>query len=217
MSKENQKIIQKGAEAILYLNKEKQLVKERISKSYRIPLLDEKIRKLRTRNEAKIIKLLEEKISVPKIIHTDEKTRKIVMEFVEGKKLSKDLDKFKLDKQKRICNKIGENTGKIHQLHIIHGDLTTSNMIFKESLIRPKKEKIYFIDFGLAYRSHKWEDRAVDLHLLRQALEAKHFKHWKENFQEVLKGYKKSYTDKKDVKIVLERLKKVEKRGRYKN
>ena len=211
---DNQKIIQKGAEAILYLNEEKQLVKERIPKSYRIKVLDEKIRKLRTRNESKIIALLENKICVIKIIQTNEKNKKIIMEFIEGKKLSEYLDKFKIKDQKKICRQVGKNTGEIHQLHIIHGDLTTSNMILKPE---SNNKKIYFIDFGLAYRSHKWEDRAVDLHLLRRALEAKHFKNWRENFHEVLKGYKESYKDKKDVETVMKRLEKVEKRGRYKH
>ena len=72
---------------------------------------------------------------------------------------------------------------------------------------------VYFIDFGLGFISHKFEDKAVDLHLLKQALEAKHFKDWEVLFNEVLKGYKNF----KDSKIVLERLKAVEKRGRYKH
>ncbi|GAH98356.1 unnamed protein product, partial [marine sediment metagenome] len=57
-----------------------------------------------------------------------------------------------------------------------------------------------------------FEDKAVDIHLLKQALEAKHFKNWKTLFREVLEGYSKS----KSHKTVLERLKSVEKRGRYK-
>ena len=69
------------------------------------------------------------------------------------------------------------------------------------------------IDFGLGFISHKFEDKAVDLHLLKQALEAKHFKYWKELVKEVFKSYEKS----KNSRIVLERLKAVEKRGRYKN
>ena len=80
-------------------------------------------------------------------------------------------------------------------------------MIFNE-----KNNKVYFIDFGLGFGSHKIEDKAVDLHLLKQALEAKHFNNWKKLFDEVLKGYKIS----KDYKKVFERFKRVEKRGRYK-
>ncbi|MCL5018601.1 MAG: Kae1-associated serine/threonine protein kinase, partial [Candidatus Pacearchaeota archaeon] len=70
----------------------------------------------------------------------------------------------------------------------------------------------YLIEFGLGFFSRKAEDKAVDLHLLKQALEAKHFKNWKELFEEVKKGYK----DSKESQKVLERLLAVEKRGRYK-
>src|SRR4030042_1468937 len=77
----------------------------------------------------------------------------------------------------------------------------------------PLKEwKIFLIDFGLGYISKKIEDKAVDLHLLKQALEARHFKNWEILFKEVLKGYE----DYKESNKVLERLKAVEKRGRYK-
>ena len=73
--------------------------------------------------------------------------------------------------------------------------------------------KIFFIDFGLGFISQKLEDKAVDLHLLKQALEAKHFKNWEILWKEVEKGYKSS----KDATKVLERLKAVERRGRYKH
>ena len=83
--------------------------------------------------------------------------------------------------------------------------MTTSNMILKN-------EEIYFIDFGLGFISRKIEDKAVDLHLLKEALEARHFEHWKILFDDVLKGYKNS----KDSDKVLKQLEKVERRGRYK-
>ena len=101
--------------------------------------------------------------------------------------------------------KVGEQTAKLHQNSIIHGDLTTSNMILKDS-------QIFLIDFGLGFISAKIEDKAVDIHLIKQALEAKHFQNHEELFQNFLKGYKW-----KDSKKVIERLKVVEKRGRYKH
>ena len=106
------------------------------------------------------------------------------MSFIDGKKLSEHLDNFKLEEQKEICREIGESVAKLHKNDIIHGDLTTSNMILQ-------KEKIYFIDFGLGYISRKTEDKAVDLYLLKQALEAKHFTHWKILFEEISKSYEK--------------------------
>jgi len=199
------KIIQQGAEAIILLEKNR-VIKRRIKKSYRIPEIDDKIRRQRTRSEAKLLTKAFKLISIPEIIKVDQETKEIIMDFIDGKKLSDYLDKFPLKKQKGVCKLIGESTAKLHDADIIHGDLTTSNMILKDN-------KIYFIDFGLGFISHKFEDKAVDLHLLKQALEAKHFKNWEILFREVLKGYSKF----KDSEIVLERLKAVEKRGRYKH
>ena len=198
------KIIQQGAEAKIILSNNF-IIKDRTKKSYRIPELDDKIRKLRTRSEAKLLNKASKIIPIPDVMKVDEKAKEIRMEFIDGKKLSDHLNNFPLKKQKEICKSVGENTAKLHDADVIHGDLTTSNMILKDN-------KIYFIDFGLGFNSHKFEDKAVDIHLLRQALEAKHFEHWETLFKEVLKAYSKS----KDSKIVLERLKAVEKRGRYK-
>ncbi len=199
----NEKIIGRGAEAVILL-KDNLIVKDRISKSYRIKELDDKIRKQRTKAEKKLLEKASKIINAPDPLPLKE-FNKIEMPFIDGKKLSEHLDSFPLKKQKEICKMVGESIAKLHDADIIHGDLTTSNMILKE-------DEIFFIDFGLGYISHKIEDKAVDLHLLKQALEAKHFKNWKELFEAVEKGYKKN----KESEKVLERLKAVEKRGRYK-
>lgn len=203
------KILARGAEAIILEDKEGRtniVKKQRIRKSYRIPQIDEKLRKYRTRIEGRIIEKLQNVINVPKIIKIDENNREIDMEFIEGKKLSEHLDELK--NKESICKQIGEQIAKIHDIGIIHGDLTTSNMILKD-----KEDKVYFIDFGLAFMSENIEDKAVDLHLLRQALEAKHFSNFKELFEAVKEGYKKS----KSYEETMKRFEKVEKRGRYKS
>jgi len=197
-----EKIIAHGAEAKIIL-KDGFVIKDRIKKSYRIKELDEKIRKSRTKAEEKIMLKASEIINVPrpKMIGDN----KLEIELVDGKKLSQYLDSFEFGKQKRICEEIGKEVSKMHKESIIHGDLTTSNMIWGS-------DKIFFIDFGLGFVSHKTEDQAVDLHLLKQALEAKHFKKWQDLWKAVEKGYSSS----KDSKKVLERLVAVERRGRYK-
>ena len=197
-------IISQAAEAIIY-KKENEVIKDRISKSYRIKELDNKIRKRRTKKEIKLLTKASKIINCP-LPEKLKDSYKIKMPFINGKKLSQHLDKFNLIKQKQILKQIGEDVAKLHQEDIIHGDLTTSNMILS-------KEKVFFIDFGLGYISRKIEDKAVDIHLLKQALEAKHFKNWKILFNEFLKGYSKNPETKK----IIERLKAVEKRGRYKH
>lgn len=199
------KILFQGAEAKIFLIEDK-IVKDRIPKSYRIPELDNKIREQRTKKETKLLNKASSIIPAPKPLPETDSKRLINMPFIKGQKLSENLDKFSLKKQKKICRQIGESIAKLHDNNIIHGDLTTSNMILKQN-------KIYFIDFGLGFISSKYEDKAVDLHLLKQAFEAKHFKKWEILLKEVFKGYKIS----KDAKIILERIKAIEKRGRYKH
>lgn len=193
-------IIQQGAEAIIYLDKNK-IKKQRVKKGYRIGELDEKLRKLRTKSEAKILDKLSEIINVPNIIDVNDNNKLIIMEHINGKKLSDNLEKLDW---KEICKQIGVIISKLHDKEIIHGDLTTSNMILKN-------DKVFLIDFGLAFHSHKIEDKAVDLHLLKQALNAKHFKIADKAVKIILDNYNPSH-----YKEILEQLKKVESRGRYK-
>jgi len=75
------------------------------------------------------------------------------------------------------------------------------------------EDKIYLIDFGLSFHSTKIEDKSVDIHLLKQALESKHYQFYEKLLENFIEGYKKS----KNSKETLKRLEKVEERGRYKH
>jgi len=198
-------IIQRGAEALIYRSGSK-ILKERIKKSYRNSELDDKIRKTRTRSEIKLLNKASELINSPKASQSAGNLWVIEMPFLDGKKLSEYLDRFTLNKQKAICKRIGESVAKLHENNIIHGDLTTSNMILMNN-------KVFLIDFGLGYISNKAEDKAVDIHLFKESLEAKHFKKWEILFKEFLKRYAEYAEHKK----ILEQLKKVEAMGRYRH
>ena len=188
--------IARGAEAVLYEEKDN-IIKHRLKKTYRIEELDDELRKQRTRRESNL--LIKIPIPHPKLIDSDNK-EKIVMEKIKGRKL-RDI----LDKKPELAKKTGELVAELHNHNIIHGDLTTSNMI-----LNPKKG-VMFIDFGLSFYSHKVEDKAVDIHLLKQALNSKHHKVYDKALKEFLRGYKKV----NKYKEILNRLKKVEMRGRY--
>ncbi len=195
-----QKLAQ-GAEAIIY-KKESSIIKDRFSKSYRHPEIDQKLRKYRTRHEAKLLeKLRELNIPAPEIRNVDEKKCTIEMEHISGKQVKKIFEK----NMKELAKEIGEKIALLHKNNIIHGDLTTSNMLYSKEL--------YFIDFGLSFFSTKPEDKAVDLHLLDRALESKHHKVYPACMDIILQEYKKYYTD---ADKVLQRYKEVEKRGRNK-
>ena len=194
------KLIAQGAEARIFLEDNK-IKKERFQKTYRLKQLDNKLRGFRTRREAKILEKLNAiNFPSPRLIENDEK-EKLVMEKIDGKLIKDVLEKFDY---KKLCNEIGKKVAILHNNLIIHGDLTTSNMIYNK--------EIYFIDFGLSFFSEKAEDKAVDLHLLKEALESKHYRIWEKAFNLVLESYKK---EAKKSHETLKRLGAVEKRGRY--
>jgi TP53 regulating kinase-like protein len=197
------KLIAQGAEAKIF-KKDKIIIKERIKKGYRFSNLDDKIRRQRTRKEARILQKASTIIPVPKVISVNEASTTLIIENILGEKLASCLDTLKNKIQ--ISKTIGSHLAKLHDCNIIHGDLTTSNMI-----LTPPNQ-LYFIDFGLGFESNRIEDKAVDLHLIREALEAKHHKDFKKCFKAVIEGYKVS----KNHSSVLQRFKLVESRGRYK-
>jgi TP53 regulating kinase and related kinases len=213
--KKNNKILSQGAEAKIILQNNS-IIKNRIKKTYRHPELDEKLRKRRTKSESKLLEKASKIINVPspKITHLGPKEFSIVIPFINGKKLSESFDEFSKKEQQKICKDIGESVAKLHKNEIIHGDLTTSNMILVKD--KNKNFEVYFIDFGLGYISTKIEDKAVDLHLLTQALESKHFKNWEFLLKEIFKSYQKIIGKEYSEKI-FQRINKIEKRGRYKH
>lgn len=185
-----------GAEATVEISEK--AVKERKEKRYRHPELDKRLRRERTKTEARLIKKAGRAgANVPEIIEELDSTLK--MEKIEGKVLKKVIED-----DIGLMEDFGENVASIHSKNIIHGDLTTSNAMLAD--------KFYLIDFGLADRSQRNEDKAVDIHLLKQVLNTSHTDIAEEAWELFVEGYR-NY-EKSDV--VLKQLKEVEKRGRYK-
>lgn len=194
------KELSSGAEAVVYLDEEKdQIIKKRVNKKYRHPELDGKLLKSRHNREVKVLKKLND-FNSPELILNNKDESIIVMEYIIGDKLSRTLENLDYNK---VATDIGKILKKLHDMNIIHGDLTTSNMI-----LRRHDKRLFFIDFGLSFFSDKAEDKAVDLHLLKQALMSKHYTIGQECFDLIIKNY--------NDKIVLNRLLKVEERGRNK-
>ena len=146
------KLLQQGAEAKIYLS-DNSITKSRIPKSYRHPVLDDKIRKSRTRREAKLLtKALALGINVPRVIKTDKS--EIEIEFIDGDRLSEKLNAYSEAKQFETMQKLGKQAALLHSLNIIHGDLTTSNVILEN-------KDVFLIDFGLAEYSIEVENVEV--------------------------------------------------------
>jgi Kae1-associated kinase Bud32 len=190
-----------GAEAVVTKHGDT-VLKERVAKAYRHPAIDASLRKSRTRREAKILEKLEAlKFPAVRLHSADEKTMTLTLDFVHGKKLVDVLPKNHV----ALGREVGKKVGILHAHDIIHGDLTTSNLMLDKEVV--------FIDFGLSFVSKRAEDKAVDLHLLKQALESAHHDVFEETFAAVLAGYKEGNPHAKEV---LAQFENVEKRGRNK-
>lgn len=187
----------KGAEATVEL-KQDLVVKKREPKKYRHPKLDERLRADRTEAEQHLIdEARRYNVNTPEVDKIDDSTLEI--DRIDGKPL-----KEIVESNPETMEEYGENVAYLHSADIIHGDLTTSNAIFGD--------KLWIIDFGLAFRSQRIEDRAVDIHLLKQVLNSSHPEVAEEAWENFLEGYREYEKSSK----VLEQLKDVEKRGRYK-
>jgi TP53 regulating kinase-like protein len=204
--------ISKGAEADLYLEDWyglKIVRKTRNAKAYRIPSLDIEIRRGRTSHEAQIMH--EAKLAgvpTPTIYLVDTVTSTIFMEHIGGTRLKDVLNDLTFKDRDSLCRFLGRLIGRLHRNGIIHGDLTTSNMIISND------NKLFFIDFGLAEYSEELEKRGVDILLMKRALQSTHYAYAGECFDAVIKGYTNEMKN-KITKEVFKRVAEIEKRGRY--
>ena len=210
-----EKIIRKGAEANLYYGHwfgKEVIFKHRIPKKYRIEELDNRIRTERTLNEARaLIKIKEYGINVPQVFEIDSTNSTIVMKYIPGYKLKDILPNLDENLMKNYFNEIGRMIATLHRNGIIHGDITTSNVI-----ITPE-EHIFLIDFGLHTYSDTIEDKSVDLHLLKRVLISSHGQMYKICYNAFLDGYRLEYEkiNSKECEEIIKNIDAVESRGRY--
>ncbi len=206
-------LLAKGAEANIYPDHylgEEVLVKKRVVKSYRIKEIDDYLRKKRTKNEAKL--MAEAKrcgVVTPLVYDVDLKEYSITMEKVQGlevKKIFSSEDPLDLNQIRSISRTIGENVALLHDCGLIHGDLTTSNLILGED-----GKSVVFIDFGLGKVSDLVEDKGVDLLVFKKAINGIHHDISQECFDHILKGYEGA----RDYREVVAKIEEIEGRGRY--
>ena len=180
--------------------------KRRITKSYRIKNIDNRLISYRTKEEAKLmIEARNQGVSVPVIYDVNLDNGIITMEYLKGKRIKDILNNLDEEERAHICKMIGESIAKLHNNNIIHGDITTSNMILMD-------DKIHFIDFGLGEINSEIEAKGVDLHVLMEAIESTHPR-YSNCFDYVLEGYKNKLKD--DAKPVIKKIEDIVKRGRY--
>jgi Kae1-associated kinase Bud32 len=191
--------------------------KTRIQKMYRNKKLDQWLRSKRTREEAEILhraKLLG--VDCPVFYFADPHKNELIMEYVEGQ-LLRDLEavssRRKLQRDDKLLSGLfvllGKYAARLHRGNLIHGDLTTKNMIVTN------QDRLVLIDFGLSFLSARTEDKAEDLHLLKQALKSTvNEGQAKVLFERVMEGYSSEAGGNISSKIYSQ-IHEIEKRGRY--
>jgi TP53 regulating kinase-like protein len=205
-------LLKKGAEARLYLaswHDRQVVIKMRLPKKYRPAKLDLEIRSYRTVHEPQLMHEAKKAgVPTPTIFLVDLKNAAITMEFVEGKQVKQLLGNISKEERQELCVEIGKLIGRLHGHGVIHGDLTTSNMILNA------EGKIFLVDFGLGEKNIELEARGVDLHLMKRALQSTHYQFAEECFESVMKGYT-AVLGAEETGKVLGKIREIERRGRY--
>lgn len=205
-----ERLVAKGAEADLYLtewNGLRAIRKVRKPKKYRHPELDRQLTRTRTNHEADITQRAKQfGVSTPLLYSVDNERGVIVMEYIDGIKIRDLVDQLNDDERYKLFKRIGYYAGQLHKSGIIHGDLTTSNII-------KSGERIVFIDFGLSEVNFEVEKRGVDLNLMNRMLTSTHYKYQEDLLAAFKEGYRASMGEEADE--ALKRMNEVSMRGRY--
>jgi len=224
---ENAELISQGAEAriyksSLYIDGPPILLKHRFSKKYRHQHLDSILTKQRLSSEARaLVRCLKFGVSVPGVRYVDLENGILGLEWIDGTTVRRVLGDESVSENERMAlsqygmtsdglmKSIGETLAKMHLADIIHGDLTTSNMMLRKS--PQNSSEFLLIDFGLSYNSGLPEDKAVDLYVLERAFASTH-PDSQSLFSAVLDSY--ASTSGKTGQSILKRLDEVRLRGR---
>jgi len=205
-------LIRKGAEASIFLEDwhgRRVIMKTRLPKLYRAEPLDTSIRVTRTSREAHLLHDSKRAgVPAPTVYQVDGQTCTIVMEYLDGPRLKEALFQMGGQELKRTLRLVGSLIGQLHSSGIVHGDLTTSNMILRGP------SNLFFIDYGLGDYSHEVEARGVDLLLMGRAFKSTHFTLYSKAFEYMAQGYR-DVVGRGDTDLALSKMHEVEKRGRY--
>ncbi|MCJ1268844.1 serine/threonine-protein kinase bud32 [Lobaria immixta] len=233
------RLLTQGAEALIYRTTFLQpslpcALKYRPPKPYRHPVLDARLTRHRILSEARVlVKCRREGVAVPGVLALEWEAAGgggwMLMEWIEGRTVKEVLLELRGRREEEqgtgvrvLMEKIGRAIGRLHEVGIVHGDLTTSNLMLRpvgkkamgseaaNSAADDGEAEIVLIDFGLAVQSLQEEDKGVDLYVLERAFGSTH-PEAEEDFKEVLKAYGESY---EGAKMVLKRLEEVRMRGR---
>jgi len=213
-------LVKQGAEAKLHVGSflgQKAIAKERFPKKYRHPSLDQQLTKKRLKAELKLlIRCKKLGIRTPTIFFADADKSLFIMEYLSEAVTSRDLinavraSEAEADRNRLtdVLKKMGETVAKLHNDGVIHGDLTTSNILVDAG----REDELVMIDFGLGFSEGTAEDKGVDLYVLERAFHSTH-PNMEADFAVLLDGYR-STLNKGDKKVVVAKYEEIRMRGR---
>jgi TP53 regulating kinase-like protein len=184
-------LIKQGAEAKVYAvelvkategrAEETVLLKHRFPKTYRHPTLDGQLTRNRLTFEARsLTRALKAGVRVPVLKALDLEHGWLMLEWIAGKSLREWLDVHQQradsrDEMEAVLSEVGQQIAKLHRADIVHGDLTTSNMmLLSPASSAGARPQVVMIDFGLSTVTSLVEDKAVDLYVLERAFLSTH-------------------------------------------
>ncbi|HYK93958.1 MAG TPA: KEOPS complex kinase/ATPase Bud32 [Thermoplasmata archaeon] len=149
------------------------LLKERDLKAYRPKALDERLRRERTRTEARL--LVEARrlgVRTPIVYDVDLTRHRLVIEEMPGPTLKQLIDQHPQERGplEEPVRRFGRALGRLHAGGISHGDLTSSNVLFPEA----EAGEPAFLDLSMGSRNAGVEELGIDLHLVEGDLRALH-------------------------------------------
>jgi len=205
------RLLYKGAEADVVLGDWQGLeavFKVRKPLTYRLQVLDEAIRRHRTVHEAEMIHLAKKAgVASPFLYNVDIQSSTLAMQFVRGERVKDMVASLSSSELDRMFFEFGQNVAKLHRFGIMHGDLTTANVVRSGG-------RLVFVDFGLSVRTTRLEDHAVDLRLIKEILVGAHPDVSARALDALNRGYA-SVVGPARSRAVLKQLQNIERRGRY--
>jgi len=205
------RLIYRGAEADIVRGEWQGLdavFKIRKPLSYRLKVMDDAIRRQRTIHEADMVHAAKAAgVASPFLFDVDVPGATLVMEYIDGQRVKDLVGSAPGAAVRAVFGEFGRSVARLHIAGIMHGDLTTANVVMRGG-------ELVFIDFGLSLRTTRLEDHAVDLRLIKETLVGAHSQIAPRALDALFRGYAKEVGPARS-RAVLRQLQNIERRGRY--
>jgi N6-L-threonylcarbamoyladenine synthase/protein kinase Bud32 len=193
-----------GAEATVTIEDDR-VVKRRTPRAYRHPELDERLRRERTRQEARLTSETR-RVGVPTPVIRDVDLGETTLVFQRVG----DCDLREALTEDRVRT-VARHLARIHDAGFVHGDPTTRNVRVGRRNTDEAQDRVFLIDFGLGYYTQDAEDHAMDLHVLAQSLAGTD-----DAADQLMRAATHAYREVGSSEVI-EQLQEIEGRGRYQN